>query len=350
MPITDTRNILTFVNQLEAKIIQLQSDISGWNQNKSQLLSAVSQVERNRVQATSAIVKAEDALAELNTATYGVVAAKGQRLKKLLDDLKDQVVEIAERAAGAGIPEYLSDEINNAISSVDSVVSDGLKLDYRLRKIQEIGQAGLDFSNKQVIMPYKHVIEERLTTDQLTIPPEEGILFVSGEVTVLDETGSRGILNGSNSLITGQIDETGKITLSDAPMQPVRLYFPVQMKFNDIPDDFLFLLVETIVSKASPIMESLMRIEKTMSDILNDIVAMKGSEWTADFSIMRNHKELVKEGITPKGLGVQVIDGIVHVTFSYNDHPQLSHFILEKWDEETGDWRPYDGAEGIVMP
>lgn len=48
---------------------------------------------------------------------------------------------------------------------------------------------------------------------------------------------------------------------------------------------------------------------------------------------MRNHQDVVKEGITPKGLQVQVQDGMANVTFSYADHPHLSHFILEKWDE-----------------
>ncbi|QHW35632.1 hypothetical protein GZH47_33805 (plasmid) [Paenibacillus rhizovicinus] len=349
MPIKDTRDIVPFVNGLESKLNEVEDGMESWLQNKATILAAIPQVSSIRVQATSAIVKAEDALAELNTATYGVVAAKGQRLRKLLDDLKKQVIQIAENATGgASVPDYLSMEINNAISSVDSTLADGVKLDYRLRKIQELGQAGADFSNRDVVMPYRFEVSDRLVSDRLTIPKEENVEFVSGRVTVLDVTGNQGILNDSGKMIEGTIDADGNVLLSDAPMVSVRLYYPVRLSFKDVPEDFLMLLLETVISKSSPIMESLLKFEKLLMDIVTDITAMKGTDWTADFSIMRNQKEIVQEGITPKGLNISAVDGIVHATWSYNDHPHLSHFIAEKWDELSKSWLPFDGDQGLI--
>ncbi|SFJ65794.1 hypothetical protein SAMN02799624_05417 [Paenibacillus sp. UNC496MF] len=348
MPVSNTNELIPFVNQLEAKLNDLSTSMSSWQQNKGAILAAVPQVAINKTNAITAIVKAEDALAELNTATFGVVAAKGQKLKKLLEDLKAQVVEIAENASGTGVESYIKDEVNNAIAEVDSVVDDGLKLDFRLRRIQEMAQDSLDFINRDIVMPYKLELTHNVTETVIQVPAEEGIIFLDGLVTVLDENGEKGFLTSSNRLLLGSIDVTGQIILDEAPKQPVRLYFPVQMKFKDVPDDFLYFLLETVVSKTSPLMEMLQRFEKMLTGVLTDIEAMKGVEWTADFSIMRNQKEIVTESITPKGLMVTVQDGMAHATFSYNEHPLLSHFILEKWDEDANDWKPYDGDHGII--
>jgi hypothetical protein len=350
VPISNTKDVIPFVNQLETKLIEVEAGLTTWAQNRSQILDAIPQVERNRVSAISAIVKAEDALAEINTATYGVVAAKGQRLKKLLDDLKKQVVEIAQNAGGGGgsVPKFFSDEINNAISQVDSVVPDGLKLDYRLRKIQEMSSSGGAIGDKEIIMPFKHEVTEDLTTTTVQVPEEDGVEFVVGEVTVMESDGVRGILDEAGNMITGAINASGNIVLSSIPNKPVLLYFPVRLKFKDVPDNFLMLLVETVISKSSPLMELILKLEKMMNDLADDIFSMKGSNWTADFSIMRNHQDLVKESITPKGLTISVQSGLVHATWAYNDHPSLSHFIVEKWDKDTNGWVAYDGEAGVV--
>jgi hypothetical protein len=349
MPISNTKDLIPFVNQLEARLNDLNASMASWQENKGAILSAVPQVNVNRTNAITAIVKAEEALAELSTATFGVAAAKGQRLKKLLEDLKEQVIQIAQNVTGTGVEPYIKNEINNAIAEVDSVVDDGLKLDYRLRRIQEMAQHSLDFINRDIVMPYKVELNYNVGDTIIQLPKEEGIIFVEGVVTVLDENGEKGLLTSNNSLLTGRIDENGLVLLDEAPKKPVRLYFPVKMQFKDVPDDFLYFLLETVVSKTSPLMEMLMRFEKMLTGVLADIESMKGQDWTIDFSIMRNHKELVMESITPKGLSISVQDGMAHVTFSYNDHPFLSHFVVEKWDEEENTWKPYDGQYGVIM-
>jgi hypothetical protein len=350
MPVTNSRDLIPFVNSLEVRINNLNTDMQSWTSNKNKILNALPQVDRNKDNALMALVKAEDALAEINTATFGVIAAKGDRLRTLLENLKNQVMEIAQNAAtgGVAVEQYIKDEINNAIAEVDAVVDDGLKLDYRLRKIQEMAQEGVDFKNRDIIMPYKWESDTIVRDSEILLPPEAGVQYIDGDVTVLNETGDKGLLTSSNSLLRGKIDATGKVTLDEAPNQKVKIYFPVKLHFKDVPDDFLYYLVETVVSKTSPLMEMLLKFEKLLNDVMTDILAMKGENWTVDYSIMRNHKEIVQEQITPKGLCISVEDGIVHATFSYNDHPYLDHFVLEKWDEEKNDWVPYDGEYGIV--
>jgi hypothetical protein len=283
------------------------------------------------------MVKAEDALAEINNATFGVLAAKGQKLSKLIDGIKGSVIDSISKSgiAGGGAGDAnVNQEVYNAIASVDFEIEDGLKLDYRIRQIQEKAQV----SDKDFIMPFKYETVSSLTSNSITITPEDGTEFVAGDVTVLDSTGERGILGSNNALILGRIDDKGVITLDEAPNQPVKLYYPVRLKFKDVPEDFVYTLIQTMVSKTSPLMEMILKFEILLSSISNDIQAMKGQDWTADFSIMRNQQDIVKESITPKGLMLQVQDGMVHATFSYSDHPYLDHFELEKWNEETGTW------------
>jgi predicted regulator of Ras-like GTPase activity (Roadblock/LC7/MglB family) len=348
MPLSNTKDIIPFVNGLENQLKTINESLVAWTQNKSQLLAALPQVDRNRVSSLTAIVKAEDALAEINTATFGVVAVKGQRLTTLLEDLKKQVVVIAENAQGAGIDPFLKDEITNAVSEVDGIVNDGLKLDYRIRQIQETAEKGISFSEREIVMPYKWESILAVTSNSVQIPVDPGVHFVDGDVTVLDAAGEKGILASNGSLIHAKFDSQGQITFDEAPNQAVKCYFPVKLKFADVPDDFLYHLIDTVVSKTSPLMEMLLKFEKIITDVTKDIEAMKGEEWTVDFSIMRNQKEIVTESITPKGLMVNLQDGVAHATFSYNDHPLLSHFVLEKWDEDKKDFVPFDGEYGVV--
>lgn len=347
MPITDTRNIIPFVNNLEARIVSFENDLRSWNENKSEIISIVPRVSQNRSQAISAIVKAEEALAELNTATFGVVASKGQRLKKLLDDLKQSVYEIAQNATPSSFSDRYAQEIDHAVSEVDSMVQDGLKLDYRLRQIQEKAQVGVDQSNKEIVVPYKHEIASNLNSISVQVPEQEGVQFIEGDVTVLNESGDKGILDANGNLITGRINSEGYIVLSAIPRQPVNLYFPVKMQQKNVPEDVLYFLLNTVVQKTSPLMEQLMRFEQTLTDIISDIANMKGINWTVDHSIMSNHQNIVKEAITPKGLDLEVRDGMIYVRFSYNDHPYLSHFVLERLDSNNK-WQPYDGEQGII--
>ncbi len=330
----------------------MNQDINDWVTNKFKLISAANRVDGIYSNSMAALVRADEAMSEIGTATFKSTASRGKRLEDTLDKLRDEMYQIAEsvesKGGGGALTEGLFfDELNNAIASVDATVEDGLKLDYRLREIQKAALSETSASNKNLIVAYKHG-PEKINSLVLTVPEEKGVLFVEGEVTVLNQEGSS-MLDSNLRLITGKIDENGKIQLSAIPAEPVTLYFPVSMKFKDVPDDFLYLFIQQVIQKNSSVMEAVLRFENSIEEIVEDIAYMKGVQWTPDFSIMRNHREIIKEGITPKGLSVEVKDGLAHVTFSYNEHPNLDHFVLEKWDEELKEFVPYDDVNGIIQ-
>lgn len=351
MPIYNTRDLVPFVNILEQRINELNESVVDWSVNKFKLISAASKVDSTHTTAISALVRADEAMAEIGTATFKSTANRGKRLEDTLNNLREEMFNIAASVEGGGGGGSLTsgmfyDELNNAIASVDATVEDGLKLDYRLREIQDAAQSGISASLKKLHIPYKYELANPETAS-LAVPIEEGIQFVNAQVTVLDEEGNP-FLDQDGKIIVGEIEEDGGVLLTAIPPRPAFLFFPVRMSFQNIPEDFLYLLLQQMIQKNSRIMEVVMNFEDKIETIVSDIEYMKGVNWTPDFSIMRNHQELVKEGITPKGLDVEVKDGMAHVTFSYNDHPHLSHWICEKWDEEQQKFVPYDGVNGII--
>lgn len=351
MPIYNTRDLIPFVNQLESKINDLNDGIAEWNTNKFKLISSANKVDSTQSTAISALVRADEAMAEIGTATFKSTANRGKRLEDTLNKLRAEMYDIAATVEGNGGGGSLTegmfyDELNNAIASVDVTVEDGLKLDYRLRELANLATTGGDLSNREWLVPFKYEVTGSLTISYV-VPAQEGVEFVTGDVTIIGPSGNP-FLDNNYKIITGTINELGEVTLTEVPPTEYTAYFPVQMKVKDVPEDFLYLLIQQTIQKNSRVMELVLGFENQIMTIVEDIQYMKGVNWTPDFSIMRNHQELVKEGITPKGLDVEVKDGMAHVTFSYNDHPHLSHFILERWDEETQQYVPYDGANGIV--
>lgn len=352
MPIYNTRDLIPFVNQLEQKILDMNDGLTSWEANQYKIINSVTKLDSTQVTAMTALVKADEAMAEIGTATFKSTANRGKRLEDTLNKLRDEMYDIAatvEETGGGGdlTSGMWYKELNNAIASVDPTVEDGLKLDYRLRELQDMAVNGGSLTSKTLHMPYKHkvVVAETAT---YAIPEIEGVVFIGAEVTVLDETGTP-FLDAEGKIIRGEINDIGQVSLTSVPPAPYTAYFPVRMELKDIPEDFLYLFMQQVISKNSRIMEVVLTFEDKIENILTDIEYMKGVNWTPDFSIMRNHQELVKEGITPKGLDIEVKDGLAHVTFSYNDHPQLSHFVLEKWDEDLQKFVPYDGDQGIVQ-
>lgn len=351
MPIYNTRDLIPFVNQLEAKINDLNEGVAEWNTNKYSLIGLPQKVTQAQTTATISLVRADEAMAEIGTATFKSTANRGKRLEDTLNKLRDEMYEIAATVEGGGGGGSLTegmffDELNNAIASVDATIEDGLKLDYRLRQITNMARTGQNLALKDLHMPYKHEVAIP-TTRSFSVPEQEGIVFVTGDVTVLGANGTP-FLDENQKLITGTINEVGQVILTKVPPEPYTAYFPVKMHLQDIPEDFLYLFMQQIIDKNSRVMEIVLSFEQQILNIVEDIQYMKGVNWTPDFSIMRNHQELVKEGITPKGLDVEVKEGMAHVTFSHNEHPHLSHFVLEKWDEAQQKFVPYDGINGIV--
>lgn len=349
MPIYNTRDLIPFVNQLEAYILNMNSSIAEWDREKYKLQNSASKADSNFQTAMQALVKADEALSEIGTATFKSTAVRGKRLEDTLNKLKSEIYQIASTTGGGGgsLKEGMFfDELNNAIASVDVTIEDGLKLDYRLREITDLATTGGNLSHKKFHMPYKHVLED--PQKNFSVDPDEGVVFIEADVTVLNSMGEP-FLNDFGDIISGTVNTEGEIILSDLPPEGCSIYFPVKMEFNNIPEDFLYLFLEQLIQKNSRMMQVVLTMEKILKDLTDDIDLMKGVQWTPDFSIMRNHQDVVKEGITPKGLSVEVQDGMAHVTFSHNDHPYLSHFILEKWDESLKKFVPFDGQSGIVQ-
>lgn len=329
----------------------MNESVSQWDANKYKLLASANRTDSIYSTAMNALVRADEAMAEIGTASFKSTSNRGKRLEDTLNKLRADMYEIAATATGSSGGGALTsgmfyDELNNAISSVDATIEDGLKLDYRLRELQSLSQLGADTSNKPLFMPYKYSISIP-DARSFTVPTEDIITFVQGDVTVLNNL-NEPMLDDMLKIIVGTIDDKGHVQLTSVPKESYQIYFPVRMKLKDIPEDFLYLFMQQMIQKNSRVMETVLTFENQILSINQDIEYMKGVQWTPDFSIMRNHQELVKEGITPKGLDVEVQNGLAHVTFSYDDHPHLSHFVIEKWDESTHQFIPYDGNNGIV--
>lgn len=349
MPVYTSRDLIPFVNNLEERINAMMESLSQWNEVKYDLVSLPKQVQTNKQNATTALIRADEAMTEIGTATFRSTEQRGKRLEDTLNKLRSEIYELAQNITGTGGGELTEgvfyDELNNAIASVDVTIEDGLKLDYRLRELASSADIGVKTSEKELVMPYKYEMET--PSQEVVIPEQEGVIFLDAEVTVLNQNGDP-FLDQNNEIITGIINSSGKVVLTEIPLQPCRLYFPVQMKFKDIPDDFLYLFAQQMIQKNSRIMEVILTFEDDLKQVIDDVKYMKGVNWTPDISLMKNHQDIIREQITPKGLRVEVKNGIAHLMFSYNDSPELSHFVGECYDEETKSWIPYNGTDGII--
>ncbi|MCU5224155.1 hypothetical protein [Bacillus tropicus] len=355
MPIHNSKDLIAFVNLLEEKIGEMNQSLSDWEREKYKILNLSSKFDTTSNNALTALIRADEALTEISTACFESTAGRGKRLEDTLRQLKDEIYKIASNTgnnagnSGGGGGELTKgvffEELNNAVASVDVNIEEGLKLDYRLRQLQEMALANVERINKELFVPHKYNVD--IEAETFTVIQPNGVKFIDGDVSVLT-SGGMPARDEYNRFVTGTITEKGVVSLSTLAHTDWVLYFPVKMQFKDIPEDFLYIFLQQMVQKNSKITQILFDLEDSVKSVQEDMQSMKGANWTADFSIMRNHQDVVKEGITPKGLQVQVKDGMANVTFSYADHPYLSHFVVEKWDESKKAYVPFDGKQGIV--
>lgn len=353
MPITNSKDIINFVNGLEQHIFNLQSDIYSWNTSKEEISDSLSELGNTSTMARQTMIRADNALAEINTAVIASTALQGRRLDDTLKKLKNDIflaIENGDIVGLGGGGEVTSgeiyEEINNAIANVDPMILPGLRLDHRLQEIYNLANTGAAALEKDIFVPRKFIPGDitSLTLQGEVLSTER---FVAGEVTVLDEN-SLPIIGSKNELITAQIDESGLITLSEIPMVRTVLFYPIEIEFKDVERDFLYILMEMMLKKNHPMMQQVMMISSNLNGILEDIEAMKGANWTVDFSIMQNHLDIMREAITPKGVYLTVEDGKTNLSFSYQDSPLISHFVVEKLDPATGEWMPANENGGII--
>lgn len=358
MPITGTRDVVAFVNELEVALLAVTDEVNVWKKEKGKLLALGTQIDDTKFRANSAFVKVEEALGEIANATVGVTALKGQRLKKLIEGLKAEVMLIAEEAmasgggGGGGYDERLMNEINAAVADVSTLVPDGLKLDSRIQEVLNVAEKGGTLGDKKFTVPLRHEFRH-YGADETILVEQEGVLYVSGDVAFLTKSGDT-VRTTTGAVAVGKIEplrngREAKVLLPKVVMGDYVAIYPAELKLKDWPEEAIMAVLDATVSRTSPAFAKFDGISLAIDKIKEDIEEMKGENWTADISLMRNQRDIIRESITPKGLRVDVIDGKAVASFSYTDHPMLSHFIVEQMNEE-GVFEPYDGEDGILVP
>ena len=357
MPVTNTRDVIPFVNELEKDIGRLTEQIGTWLVESQKVKGYGTEIADIRFRTTGAFSRAEEALSEIGNATTGVVALKGQRLKKLIEDLKREVRVIAEEAAASGggggafFDERITKEINNAVAGVSSLVPEGLKLDARIQQIAELATNGGELGNKQLVVPVARTLTY-LGGDEFALAEEEDLVYVDGEVAFALPDGGTALTRDGKAAVGTVVavdgGRTGRLTMPDVALGEYRIFVPAEIAMHAWPREAIEAVLGASISRTSGTFKKIAEYGATLDGILDTIARMKGQGWTADVTLMQNRRDIVRESITPKGLQVEILpDGKAAVSFSYTDHPGLSHFVLEKMDADEK-WVPYDGDQGII--
>lgn len=357
MPITNTRDVIPFVNGLEETMEKLQKDIGSWLSERQKIAGYGTDIANINFRSTGAFSRAEEALSEIGNATSGVLALKGQRLQKLIEGLKQEVRVIAEEAAanggggGAFFDERITKEINNAVASVSALVPEGLKLDARIQEVADLATNGGQLGNKEIVIPVKRAILH-LGDDEVTLDADPDIKYLDGEVGITTiDAGT--VLTKAGKAAVAQVKaiENGRkavVTLPDIDLGQYHLFVPAEVAMHAWPREALEAVMGATISRTSGTFRKVAEFEAELAALVETVQSMQGVKWTADVTLMKNRQDIIKESITPKGLQIEAgPDGKVNVSFSYADHENLSHFVLEKMGPDES-WVPYDGDQGIV--
>ncbi|MBA4293736.1 hypothetical protein C0431_12310 [bacterium] len=358
MPVSNTRELVPFVNLLEEKMEKLTEDIGTWIVERQKIAAYGNEIADVRFRSTGAFTRAEEALTEIGNATSGAIALRGQRLKKTIEDLKREVRNIAEEAVsngggggGAFFDERITKEINNAIAGVSALVPEGLKLDARLQELADLATNGGDLGNKEMVIPITRTLTY-LGGDVIILNEEPDTRFIQGEVGFATETGGV-VLTRDGKAAVGKVQSrdggrTGEVTMPDIDLGVYQLFIPAEVAMQAWPREALEAVMGATISRTSDTFKQIAAFDAQLTSLIDTVKQMQGERWTADVTLMKNKEDIIRESITPKGLQIDMRDdGKVNVAFSYSDHPNLSHFVLERMDENQN-WVPYDGDQGIV--
>lgn len=175
---------------------------------------------------------------------------------------------------------------------------------------------------KKIIIPKIYTSDDVVTTESIQIPIHEEEVVV-GPVNIVDQATGQVILRNGMQ-VTGTIDDEGTVFFNQAPRSDIRIVYGVKVLLSELPEDFLKRHFYTDDD------------ERNMLTIIDEINELE--------------KDLIKENIKPTGLYTNTTEEGTTITFSYTDDPNLDYFVLERFDEATGRWVPYDGKEGIIYP
>lgn len=195
-------------------------------------------------------------------------------------------------------------------------------------QLQEISAGLASLKSKTFLVPIEEISNDgslpakpiAVTTNSYKLKYSGPGQIFPGPVDVLNEAGDMPMIGPDGKEIIATVDSSGVVIFSRAPNAVVRLTFGVLMPFSSLPQEFLKVRFKS-------------GLEKDIGLFL-DVAGLK--------------EDMAIEKITPSGLYAQATGSTVYLTFTYQDRPELSHFILERYNPTTGQWEPYDGQQGIV--
>jgi hypothetical protein len=176
---------------------------------------------------------------------------------------------------------------------------------------------------KKLVIPQIFTTSNIVSSNQLQIPIDPLDEVVPGEVDVVDQsTGQVVMSNGVQ--VTGTVNSGGMVSFSSSPNTDIRIVYGVKVSLSELPEDFLKRHFYTNDDERNMI---------TVIDELNEL-----------------ETEIIRENIKPTGMYTKTTPDGTSIVFSYAEDPNISHFILERYDETNGAWVPYDGGSGIIEP
>lgn len=174
---------------------------------------------------------------------------------------------------------------------------------------------------QQIIIP-RSVSFDNVNTKTISIDGTTQSI-VSGSVDVISQNTGQVIIRNNNQ-VTATITETGDITFNILPYEPVQIIYGIRVRLDSLPEDFLIKHFYTSLD------------EKNIKTMINNVTTLQSS--------------LIMEQIKPTGLFTKNTASGPTITFSYPQSEELDHFVLERYNEDTKTWEPYDGANGIIYP
>lgn len=222
-------------------------------------------------------------------------------------------------------------EVTNAPVGTFYLRYDGQNILYQKKTVNQTGWGEISgtgsssdlgaLKEQNVIVPREKSFDN-IMSNTLQITNDNGEI-VTGSIDVISkETGQ--FLYKGDTQITATIDDSGNIVFNFIPDEPVTVVYGTRENLANLPEDFLTKHFYTNLDEKNikTLMESMKRLEK----------------------------DVMIERIKPTGMYTKNTNKGPTITFSYPQDDRIDHFVLERFDEVSKEWVPYDGEEGIIYP